>query len=1251
MSRLKKGLFALHHLRKDDGVSEILGTVLLLAISVALFSALYLMMQTVLVADYSPTADLVGFIDENTVFIEHQGGNSLPSSVSISVSIGGSKTTIDFDESFDENNNGYWDIGEGVYFTDSKIDKDYSVDVSVVDKDSNDAIYLGTLKEGNSAESGPTNPEEPSPIIAWWHFDEQTGSTAFDATTNNNHGGISLASWEKEGNNLSSLKFNGENSSVSVQRDNHPELDPKNHITMMAWVKNTDVNDNYMSNVVCRSGGSDDYSYSLYLNDGVTQDNIGVKIRTETGGVQSREWEWAEINGSWFHVAASFSNENNGTIVLYHNGQQVATWNDIGRNMVYRNEYDGDQVYIGSGPLYTSNYFKGLLDEIILFNDTLTSEEINQYYLQTAPTTLLDKHAEWKMNENDGSVAFDSTENNNHGFIHGAEWSTGINESALFFDGSNYIKVNESNSLNIDGDQLTLETWVKWNETPSNADEWANIIFKETDSSWGPHYQIQHNRHNEHFEFTISTIESDNVYLWSTTEIQKDVWYYVVGTYDGNQMRIYINGTLENTKTVSGNFITSTNPVYIGSRSGIERFFNGTIDEVNIYNYVLTPSEILQRYNQTIQNHESETILVSYWKLDENSGTTAFDSVGSNDATIDSATWTDGMNNSALLFDNQRDSLTADSSESLRITDDFSISLWVNVSSLPVGSDDALFTYTANGESENHNTLYELFIDSSGDLIYKHEYDNGIDETFTFSNANISPDSWHHLVLTRDISTKQVSLYLNNSLIGSFIFSTPPSGGESSDLYLGSDRPSKKRAFDGRIDEIRLYNSALSMSEIEELFTEFNNQQTNLMSYWNFNENSGSTAFDSIGSNHGTVNNASWTSGLNGSCLSFDGDHDYVTIADDDSLDFSESGTIEAWVNINSHEPFAGIVHKGEKSDFSDEAYTLQFWNDLGAVKFAIFNDAGEMEEIDSSIQLDLNEWYHIAATWNTSSLSLYINGELDSSKSNTIGMVKNTDGNVQIGAQLTEDYNENYGVFGFNGLIDSVKLHYNDLTFEEINQSYLNHNPENELNQDDMLAYWMLNEDSGTIVTDFIGSNDGNIQGATWTTGKDGSGLNFDGTQQDYVTIPYDNSIALDHNYSVAFWIYPTDETVQWRTFLTRPDQFTCSYIGNDEIRVHVNGYANIDSQSSAPRNSWTHVVFTFENSEAGDDKIIIYMNGESDGQVGPTWGTPNTPTNSIILGGDASSSYFTGSLDEIIIYDKALSADEVSTLYSQYD
>ncbi|HMA83474.1 MAG TPA: LamG-like jellyroll fold domain-containing protein [Candidatus Thermoplasmatota archaeon] len=1244
MKGLKKILITLHRLKKDDGVSEILGTVLLLAISVALFSALYLMMQTVLVADYSPTADLVGFIDENTVFIEHHGGSSLPSSVSISVSIGGSKKNIDFDGSFDENNNGYWDIGERVFFTDSEISEDYSIDVSVVDNDRKNAIYLGTLKDGNSAESDSIVPEDVSPIIAWWHFDEQTGSTAFDATSNNNHGSITLASWEKDGNNLSGLNFNGENSSVSVERDNHPELDPNEHITMMAWVKNTDVDNNYMSNIVCRSGGSDDYSYSLYLNDGVTYDNIGVEIRTETGGVQSREWDWSEINGSWFHVAASFSNENNGTIVLYHNGDQVAIWNDIGTNIVYRTEYDADQVYIGSGPLYTSNYFKGLLDEIILFNDTLTGEEIYQYYLQTAPTTLLDQQAVWHLNENSGSVAFDSSKNNNHGVINGAEWTVGINESALFFDGSDYIKVNESNSLNIDGDQLTLEAWVKWDEIPSNADEWANIIFKETDTSWGPHYQVQHDQHNEHFEFTISTIESDNAYLWSTTEIQKDVWYYVVGTYDGSQMRIYVNGTLENNKTVGGNFITSTNPVYLGSRSGTERFFNGTIDEVNIYNYVLTQSEIFDRYNQTLENQLSESSLISYWNFDENSGTTAFDSIGSKNGKIYGASWTDGVNGSGLVFDGNDDYVRISNYPNLQT--DFTIEAWIKTNdneeegqrifaddenntngyALSLGdpgmgavrfysrgmdtisldsslgtiendkwyhvvgvadiSNNSRYIYvngnlaasdisdtgiwgidtgqssiggeTNLGETRNrfngiidevrifdkalthkeiqHNynkTKTELAIlpilqwrlnensgtkaiDSSNNenngTIIDASWISGVDQSGLHFNGdeyivknpinefptdNISVEfwmkssdtsklgtpfsyasegafndfliydynsfkiyrgnnwyvdtgisandgQWHHIVVTWQSSNGSVNLYKNGIKKYTGTLSTGTSITPNGSLILSQEQDTigggfdPSQAFVGVLDEIVVYDKILNESQILQRYSDIKSEMENGIksAQWNLNEGSDIYAFDSIGNNNGIIHNATWKIGINDSALLFEDDA-YIVIEDNVSLEFSDFGTIELWINISNYQPYAGLIHKGDKKDFSDESYSLQFWGSGGILRFILTGENGDMLYVETDYELEKDCWHHVVAAWDESTLSLYINGTLESFTDNTIGSVRNNNGTLQIGAQITEKYNDLYGLFGFDGLIDEVIFYKETLTSEDITTAY----------------------------------------------------------------------------------------------------------------------------------------------------------------------------------------------------------------------
>jgi len=72
-------------------------------------------------------------------------------------------------------------------------------------------------------------------------------------------------------------------------------------------------------------------------------------------------------------------------------------------------------------------------------------------------------------------------------------------------------------------------------------------------------------------------------------------WYHVVGVYDGQKAYTYVDGSLVNSKDYPGILVTNSNPVYIGGLT-TSRHFNGTIDEVHIYNRALTPEEIHDHY-------------------------------------------------------------------------------------------------------------------------------------------------------------------------------------------------------------------------------------------------------------------------------------------------------------------------------------------------------------------------------------------------------------------------------------------------------------------------------------------------------------------------------------------------------------------------------------------------------------------------------------------------------------------------------
>ena len=77
-------------------------------------------------------------------------------------------------------------------------------------------------------------------------------------------------------------------------------------------------------------------------------------------------------------------------------------------------------------------------------------------------------------------------------------------------------------------------------------------------------------------------------------------------------------------------------------------------------------------------------------------------------------------------------------------------------------------------------------------------------------------------------------------------------------------------------------------------------QPPGLVGYWNFDQGSGTIAYDSSGyNNHGTIYGASWTSGKVNGALNFDGLNDYVDCGNNETLDPTQGATIEAWVNFN----------------------------------------------------------------------------------------------------------------------------------------------------------------------------------------------------------------------------------------------------------------------------------------------------------------------------------------------------------------
>lgn len=179
--------------------------------------------------------------------------------------------------------------------------------------------------------------------------------------------------------------------------------------------------------------------------------------------------------------------------------------------------------------------------------------------------------------------------------------------------------------------------------------------------------------------------------------------------------------------------------------------------------------------------------------------------------------------------------------------------------------------------------------------------------------------------------------------------------------------------FDGKLDEVRLYNQALTQAQVEsDRDGKYGSGPTPVAAY-SFNEDEGVIVHDTAGSHNGTIEGADWTaSGKYGSALDFNGVKDLVRVADASELDLTKTFTLESWVNPESTRFVSPAISKTEGQNYS--GYLLN-----GSTSFpggAAYN-AGKSAQAISSLELPVKTWSHLAVTSDGTNLSVYVNGEL----------------------------------------------------------------------------------------------------------------------------------------------------------------------------------------------------------------------------------------------------------------------------------
>jgi hypothetical protein len=197
-------------------------------------------------------------------------------------------------------------------------------------------------------------------------------------------------------------------------------------------------------------------------------------------------------------------------------------------------------------------------------------------------------------------------------------------------------------------------------------------------------------------------------------------------------------------------------------------------------------------------------------------------------------------------------------------------------------------------------------------------------------------------------------------------------------------------------------------------------------------------------------------------------------------------------------------------------------------------------------------------------------------------------------------------------------------------------------------VAAWGFNEGAGTTVADASGNtNTGTISGATWSTlGRFGNALSFNGINN-LVVVNSSASLNVTTAITVSAWVFPTAAQSGWRTVLQREVDAYFLDASNDggALRPAAGGtfngvVRNVLAPSAVAVNAWTHLAYTYDGAA-----IRLFVNG-TQVATAPGTGILETNTKPLRIGGNSPyGEFFTGRIDEVRIYNRALTAAEIQS------
>lgn len=373
---------------------------------------------------------------------------------------------------------------------------------------------------------------------------------------------------------------------------------------------------------------------------------------------------------------------------------------------------------------------------------------------------------------------------------------------------SQYISLPTSFTPTGSGHAWSLEAWALITSIPGSGN-YAIITWGANSTNNLGQIRLTSTGTTAHFDFLVFNTDLNS------SNISANTIYHLVGTYDGSNLRFYINGSLAVGPTAA-TVNLGTTATQIGAAAGPGSFFNGTIDETAFYNYALSAVQISIHYAAGTSVYALTVMQdapTAYYRLGEASGTTANDASGNaNTGTYNSSGVTLGQagalfsdSNTAALFNGSTGYVTLPTATNGNGASALTIELWAKLSTTSLGS----FTNIISAGLSATHTGYQIYWSGTTNLTMT--AGNGTANGTAVYSTNAVAGTWWHIVGVYDGSS--VLLYVNGTQVGTTSALSGTISASANPIVAATTGHSSK--FPGTIDEVAVYPTALSSARIQ----------------------------------------------------------------------------------------------------------------------------------------------------------------------------------------------------------------------------------------------------------------------------------------------------------------------------------------------------------------------------------------------------------------------------------------------------